>query len=248
MSDKGITGESQDTDHQSWTDPGGAGSSGGPSGSPLPGKTGGGLNLPTILLLGTMLAAISGAYYVLKHQAKQTTEDAEEIVFEPEVVSIDNGSVKLDAVYDADGVFGMRGQGEDEIGLTIVKKMDSTDLYDVDGTINGNQNLGIQGLDQGQPCWIDITHEIKYLVKGTFSSSKCQFELYVSVAPVSSQLLGTGCSVDLSLDPSALYLAPLPDKLVFTRSLASQTSGVYKLSLFDVSLPSGVTCPQLSNP
>ena len=251
MSPRGIDGETTDAGYEGWAGEGGSGNP--PPENPAPKtpqtpKQGGGIKPSNIVLVGMMLAAIAGMLYLALHHSKNPAPDQEEIVLEPEVVSLDDGSVKLDAIYDANGVFGMRGQGEDEIGLTIVKQEGSTDLYDVEGTFNSNQNLGIEGSDKGQSCWIDITHEVKYLVNGTFSSSKCQFELFVSVAPISSQLVGTGCSVDLNLDPSALYLTPLPVKLVFTKALASQKSGTYSLSIFDVALPRGVNCPSLSNP
>jgi hypothetical protein len=243
----GIDGESQAGSHSQWSDINGSSSSGSKGGSPQPGKQGGGINLPAVLVGGMLLVLLVGAAIYANNRRKDSPNEAEEIVFEPEVISLDNGSVKLNAAYTTDEASFLHADGEDEIPLTI-EKTEVSGFYDVKGTLNSVQKVGVDGMDQGQPCTVDISHDVTYKVTGTFIASRCTFELNVSLAPTSSGLVGTGCLVDINFDPSGIYVAPRPDTLTFTKSLASLRSEAFSFYLFDVALPQGVNCPALSNP
>jgi hypothetical protein len=260
----GIDGESQDGSHEKWIDESGADSSvsqqpaaeaesvtdGRQSAQPAAAqeKTGVSVNVVAIVLAGLMLLALGTVAVIANNKKGDSAVDAEEVVFEPEIVLLDEGSAKLNVLYStADSEF-FNSAGDDDIDLSIVKNEDTPELYEVTGTLNSTQKVGIEGMDQGQVCTVEILHEVLYSVQGIFSSAGCKFEISVTMAPSSSQLLAQGCSVDINLDPSALFIAPRPGKMTFTRVFETVISEAFSFHFHDVALPSGVSCPAFSSP
>lgn len=253
----GVDGESQDGNHNQWSDLNGAGSPHGEgpahesSESAAPPDSinkGASVNVPTIVLTGLMLLALATVAVLANiNKGGDSAQEPEEIVFEPEEVLLDEGSATLNASYSTADFEFFHADGEDDIGLSIVKNKDKPDLYDIAGTLNSTQKVGIDGMDQGQICTVEILHEVKYTVQGTFSSVGCKFEISVTMTPISSQLLAQGCTVDINLDPSAMHIAPRPEKMVFTKSFESISSEAFSFYFHDVALPSGVNCPAFSN-
>jgi hypothetical protein len=251
----GVDGESQDAQHDQWTDlnEGGSpapdrgieGHGSSDSAGGMDSNKGSPLNPASMVLLGLMLLAVA-TVAVLANKNKGDDATQEEIVFEPEEVSLDEGSATLKASYSTSSEAFLTSNGEDSIHLSIVKNEDSSDLYDVSGTLNSIQKVGIAGTDQGQICTVEILHEVTYSVQGMFSSSTCLFGISVTLKPTSSQLLAQGCSVDINLDPSGMYVAPRPDNLVFEKSYEGMRSEVFNFYLRDVALPRGVNCPAFS--
>ena len=257
----GIDGESQDRNHNKWIDESGADSSlseqpaaeaeslreGRQSSQPAGAQEnkGASVSVPAIVLAGLMLLALA-TVAVLANKNKGGDAIQEEIVFEPEEVSLDEGSATLRATYSTASDAYFTSNGEDSIQLSIVKDEDTSDLYDVTGTHDSIQKVGVAGMDKGQICTVEILHEVKYSIQGNFSSSTCLFGISVTLIPSSSQLLAQGCSVDINLDPSGMYVAPRPDNLVFDKSFEGISSEVFNFYLRDVLLPRGVNCPAFS--
>ena len=261
MKHHGIDGEVQDGNHKEWSDLTDDGSSQGeqPAAEPDSGidgssesaggmgnnNKGSSITVPAIVLSGLMLLALA-TVAMLANNNKGDESTQEEIVFEPEEVSLDEGSATLRATYSTASDAYFTSNGEDSIQLSIVKDEDTLDLYDVTGTLDSIQKVGVAGMDQGQICTVEILHEVKYSIQGYFSSSTCLFGISVTLTPSSSQLLAQGCSVDINLDPSGMYVAPRPDNLVFDKSFEGISSEVYNFYLHDVLLPRGVNCPAFS--
>jgi hypothetical protein len=262
----GVLGESQDASHGEWTSLNGSNAPGiarsvaegggdpGAKGASLPEASPGGsspppVNLGTIVLVGMMLFALAGAAVLANNARKKAAPEAEEIVFEPEVVVLGEGSVVLNARYTTAEYEFFQADGEEEIPLSIVKKEGEKDLYTVTGEINGIQLVGIDGLDRGQICTVQIKQEVTYKVSGTFrAADACRFDLLVTVTPTASQIVAQGCSVDINLDFSRLYVAPFPEPVAFTVALSPIKSAAFTLYLHDVKLPGGVKCPLITNP
>jgi hypothetical protein len=258
-----IDGESQDANHDKWINESGADSS--LSEQPAAGSEdskeghgssdsaggmdnsnkGGSISVPAIVLAGLMLLALATAA-VIAYNNKGGDSAQEEIVFEPEEVSLDEGSATLRATYSTASDAYFTSNGEDSIQLSIVKDEDTSDLYNVTGTLDSIQKVGVAGMDQGQICTVEILHEVKYSIQGNFSSSTCLFGISVTLTPSGSQLLAQGCSVDINLDPSGMYVAPRPANLVFDKSFEGIRSEVFNFYLRDVALPRGVNCPAFS--
>jgi hypothetical protein len=247
----GVDGEARDANHTEWTDlnEGGSSQSDQPSsgqgngldGSSTGGSKGGSVNVPAMVLFGMMLLALATVAVLGNRQGDDSAQ--EEIVFEPEEVSLDEGSATLRATYSTASDAYFTSNGEDSIQLSIVKNEDTSDIYDVTGTLDSIQKVGVAGLDQGDICTLEILHEVTYSVQGKFSSSTCLFGITVTLKPSSSQLLAQGCSVDINFDPSGMYVAPRPDNLVFEKSFEGMRSEVFNFYLRDVALPRGVNCP-----
>jgi len=248
-----VAGESQDASHDNWSDLNDGGSPQGEQPSPQPdggldgssgssgGSKGGSVNVPALVIAGMMLLTLVTVALLGNNKGDDSAQ--EEIVFEPEEVSLDEGSATLRATYSTPSEAYFKTNGEDDIQLSIVKDEDTSDLYDVTGTFDSIQKVGIDGMDQGQICTVEILHEVKYTVQGNFSSSTCLFGISVTLKPISSQLLAQGCSVDINLDPSGMYVAPRPDLLVFDKSYEGIRSEVFNFYLREVALPRGVNCP-----
>jgi len=261
----GVNGESTDAGHGEWIDLNGSAPA-----TPKPGAEGGGgfeepgssppeatpsgsspppLNLGTIVLSGLMLLALAGVFYRANEARKTPPPEAEEIVFPPEEVSLDEGSVVLNARYTTADYEFCHADGEEEISLSIERNESTPDLYNVKGTLDGIQMVGIDGADKGQICTVEIKQEVTYKVSGTFrAGDACRFELNLAVTPTAYQVVAQGCSVDVNLDFSGFYVAPFPDPLVFTVALSPVKSATFSFYLHDVSLPRGVNCPLISNP
>jgi len=249
-----VAGESQDASHDNWTElngggssqiqkpaaepdsglDGSSGSSGGSKGSPV--------NPATMVIVGMMLFALA-AVAVLANRNKGSDATQEEIVFEPEEVSLDEGSATLNASYSTEESDFFDSAGEDEIKLTITPNKDRENLYDVDGTSKSVQKVRTYAMDQGVLCPIDLQHDVEYVVSGTLSSESCRFFITVTLRSESSELLAYGCSVDLGLDFSPLYVAPRTDELQFIKELEKKKSESFTFYLSDVNLPRGVNCP-----
>ncbi len=182
-------------------------------------------------------------------QRKKSAQEADEIVFEPVEVVLDEGSAKLKVEYEAQDYYGFESNCVEEINIKIVKDDDNPNQFIVNGSLISTQRVDMGALDMGELCWFYILHNVKYSVMGTFTPSACKFELFVGMKPTDSTLIGHNCSIDLAFDPSPLYMAPPPEKLVFTKSFAGPPSSSldYTLFLFDVVFPGGVNCPAFSN-
>jgi hypothetical protein len=259
----GINGESQDRNHKKWIDERGADSSfteqpaaeaeGGIDGhgSSDPGRAadnsskGGPVNVTTIVLVGLMLLAL-GAVAVIANNNKRSDSAPEEIVFEPEEVSLDEGSATLKIEYDS-SVLGFKSKGADDISL-FIKPYEDPKTIEVTGYLSSTQRVDVSAMDQGNECWYNIFHNVDYRVAGNFSSAECKFELSVVMSPTSSKMLSHNCSFDPGLPIESFYMAPPPEKLVFTKSFAGPalSSTDYSFLLVDVLLPRGVNCPAFS--
>jgi hypothetical protein len=250
----GVDGESRDTSHDQWTDldgggssqsnqpPAGAdsghdgssGSNGGSKGSPV--------NPTTMVIVGMMIFALA-AVAVLANRNKGSDDAQEEIVFEPEVISLDEGSAILNASYSTEDSEFFDAYGEDEIQLTITPLEDQENRYYVEGSRKSVQKVRTYGMDRGVLCPIDLQHDVEYTVSGTLSPKSCLFFITVILRSESSELLAYGCSVDLGLDFSPLYIAPRTDELQFSTVREKKKSESFEFYLYDVHLPSGVNCP-----
>jgi len=198
----------------------------------------------TVLLL--FLSAIL-AVLALLSRFNNSTQQAEEIVFEPEEVLLDEGSVALDISYSTEDTFGFDSSGNEEIFLSIIPDEDNPNQYKVNGSLTSTQSVSIPTLDQGNPCTYNILHDVVYDVSGTFYPSSCQFDLDVVMKPTASQALAHDCSIDIPIDFNPFYMAPIPGTLVFTRALETLPVADWKFFLFDVNFPTGVSCPAFVN-
>lgn len=180
-------------------------------------------------------------------QNRESAQEAEEIIFEPVEVILDEGSVTLDIAYSAEGTFGFESSGNEEIPLSIIPDKENLNQYTVNGSLTSTQSIRIPVLDQGNPCAYNILHDVVYDVSGTFYPSSCQFDLDVVMKPTASQSLAHDCSIDISIDFKPLYMAPVPGTLVFSRALETMVVSEWKFFLFDVAFPAGVSCPAFVN-
>ncbi len=246
----GIDGESTDASHRETIN---LGSSEGQGSSPPKPAPGGSspppFNAATALLVGMMLLALAGAAVLANNARKASKPEAEEIEFEPVVVPLEDGSVVLNARYTTADYDYFQADGVEEVPLTITKVEGEKDLYRVSGSLTGIQMVGIDGLDRGEICTVQIKHDVTYGVSGTFrAGDACRFELLVTTTPTASQIVAQGCSVDINFDFSSLYVSPFPEPLVFTSALSPVKSAAFTLFLQDVKLPGGVNCPLITNP
>jgi hypothetical protein len=258
----GVDGEAQDGSHDNWTDlndggsPQGeqptAGSDGlgeGHGSSESTGgnnvSKGGSVTVPTLVLAGLMLLTLA-MVAVLANKNKGDKAAQEEIVFEPEEVSLDEGSATLKIEYDSN-VLGFKSKGAEDIPLFIIPYEDPTAI-EVKGYLSSTQRVDVSAMDQGDECWYNIFHNVDYRVEGTFIAANCTFELTVTMVPTSSEMLSYDCSFDPGLPIESFYMAPPPEKLVFTKSFAGPalSSTDYSFLLVDVLLPRGVDCPAFS--
>jgi hypothetical protein len=257
----GIEGESLDKSHKSWKDVDGsgasdsgtpamddatssdAGSSSESGGSPQPAKPGGGVNPATIVLVGLMLATIAGAAVLANRGSKNTSPEAEEIVFEPEVVELEKGTALLTASYSTVDVDFFDTYGEDEIQLTIIENTDHENFYNVDGKKSSVQKVTTYGFDRGDHCPINVEHLVEYIVSGSFSSAACRFFITVTLKPSKSDMVSNACSFDPPGGVSHFYAAPSTAEMQFTYMLEQKKSESFTFYLTDVKLPSGVNCP-----
>lgn len=257
----GIDGESQDGNHKKWIDESGADSSvseqpaaeaesmreGRQSSQPAGAQENKGtsVSVPAIVLSGLMLLALAAAA-VLAYNNKGGDSAQEEIVFEPEEVSLDEGSATLKIEYDS-SVQGFKSKGADDIYLDLIPNEDLNTI-EVTGFLSSTQSVELGAMDQGNECWYNILHNVDYKVAGNFSSAECKFELSVAMSPTSSKMLSHNCSFDPGLPLESFYMAPPPEILVFTKSFAGPTlsSTDYSFLLVDVLLPRGVNCPAFS--
>jgi hypothetical protein len=257
----GVDGESQDASHDQWIDlkegatspgdPFPAGTDGSPGG-PADSSTGTGninkgpaVNPATMVLVGMMVFAIA-AVAVLANRNKGSDSTQEEIIFEPEEVSLDEGSATLKIEYESD-VYAFKSKGAEDIPL-FLKPDEDLNTIEVTGFLASTQSVDVGAMDQGNECWFYIFHNVEYRVAGNFSATECKFELSVAMIPTSSKLLSTRCSFDPGLPLESFYMAPPPGKLVFTKSFAGPalSSTDYSFLLVDVLLPRGVNCPAFS--
>lgn len=248
-----VDGESQDASHDNWSDLNDGGSPQGEQSSPQPdggldgssgssgGSKGGSVNVPALVIAGMMLLTLVTVALLGNNKGDNSAE--EEIVFEPEEVSLDEGSATLTASYSTEDSEFFDAYGEDEIQLMITPIKDRVNLYSVDGTSKSVQKVRTYGMDRGVLCPIDLQHDVEYVVSGTFTSEICRFFITVTLISESSELLAYGCSVDLGLDFSSLYIAPRTDELQFTTQLEKKKSESFTFYLSDVNLPRGVNCP-----
>jgi hypothetical protein len=259
----GIEGESQGGLHDSWTDLSGSDSSvsqGPPpdtgsgsggltspesSGAPPSPSKGTGIN-PTLIIAGLMLIMLAGLGALAIRGRQESSPEGEEMVLEPEVVSLDEGSATLNISYSTEDADFFTANGADDVQLKIVPKESSSDLYEVNGTLKTVQDVVLNAMDQGDLCAIDIMHDVTYTVKGMFNSSECIFGIEVSLARGDSQLLAQDCSVNINLDPSGYYVAPQPGSLVFTKAMEQVSSLGFKFYLHNMNLPKGANCPAFS--
>ena len=262
----GIGGESQDRNHKKWIDESGADSSiaeqpapeaesvseGHPSSEPAGAQEninrGASVNVTTIVLVGLMLLAL-GTVAVIANNSKggDSAPEAEEIVFEPEEVSLDEGSATLKIEYEV-SVLGFKSKGADDIHLSITQDEEDLDQYYVAGNLDSTQRVDLSAMDQGVECWYNIFHNVDYIVGGHFSSAVCKFELSVVMSPTSSKMLSHNCSFDPGIPIESSYMAPPPGILVFSKSFAGPalSSSDYSFLLVDVLLPNSVNCPAFS--
>jgi hypothetical protein len=257
----GADGESQDADHTQWSDLNDGGSSQGkkPAAEPDRGidgssesaggmgnsNKGSSITVPAIVLTGLMLLALV-TVAVLANKNKGGKSTQEEIVFEPEEVSLDEGSATLKIEYDS-SVQGFKSKGADDIYLDLIPNEDLNTI-EVTGFLSSTQSVELGAMDQGNECWYNILHNVDYKVAGNFSSAECKFELSVAMSPTSSKMLSHNCSFDPGLPLESFYMAPPPEILVFTKSFAGPalSSTDYSFLLVDVLLPRGVNCPAFS--
>jgi hypothetical protein len=191
-----------------------------------------------MVLVGMMVFAIA-AVAVLANRNKGSDSTQEEIIFEPEEVSLDEGSATLKIEYESD-VYAFKSKGAEDIPL-FLKPDEDLNTIEVTGFLASTQSVDVGAMDQGNECWFYIFHNVEYRVAGNFSATECKFELSVAMIPTSSKLLSTRCSFDPGL--------PLETgKLVFTISFADPalSSTDYSFLLVDVLLPRGVNCPAFS--
>ncbi len=262
MAPSGVKGESLDKGHDQWIDvdggesskggrssggsqepsggSGSSGSSGGGSGSVPPAVIAAAVILGGLLLMGFAVVATLAI-------TSRGGETGEEMILEPEEVSLDEGSAMLNVSYSTESTDFFDAVGSDEIELTIKPNEDSPDQYDVEGTATSVQKIRMYGMDGGVLCPIDIEHDVKYTVKGIFYSSECTFGVETSLVPEASQLVAYGCSVNLNFDPSPHYIAPEQGFQAFVKAPEQQGTGVFKIKLHNVNLPRGVNCPAFSN-
>ena len=185
-------------------------------------------NITIIVLTGLLLFLIAIAAVIA---ANNDTHEAEEIVFEPVEVELTEGSATLKVEYDAKDYFGFEAKGEDEISLNIIKDADLPHQYIIKGALTSTQSVRTGGLDQGDMCWINIIHDVDYMVAGIFTPSTCKFELSIAMSPRNSTLLSHDCSLVQDFDYGAVYMAPPPEQLVFTKSFAGPASSSPDYSL-----------------
>ncbi len=210
-------------------------------------------NPATIVLAGLMLLALAVAL-VMANNGDNPAPQADEIVFEPEVVELEvvelEGSATLKVEYAA-SPDAFESSGQDDISLTITPGIsepgEAEAIYHVEGVLDSTQSVAISGLDAGAICWFNIFHRVQYAIHGDFRADPdCRFELFVVLKPKSSEILSTDCSVGFQGDVSWIYMAPLEtQKLVFTKSWANPVPSQqdWSLLLVDVALPPGVYCP-----
>jgi len=197
----------------------------------------------TIVLVGLMLLALAMVAVIANsNKGGGSAPEGDEIVLPPEEVSIDEGSLTLNAAYSTTQYEYLHASGYDAISLVISKDEDSTNKYSVTGVLVSMQKVSMDGMDQGHICTVEILHKVTYTVLGSYTDAGCKFDLSVKLTPSSSQLLAEDCSVDINLDPSKLYLAPLAENLVFTNPSEARTSGVFTFTVLDVILPRGAKC------
>ena len=260
----GVDGESSDASHDQWIDVNESGSSqssqpspqpdGGIEGSGSSGTAGGGgsssnaaLVIAAAVVLGGLMLMAVAAVAVLALANRGNDSSQEEMVLEPEEVSLDEGSAMLNVSYSTESADFFDAVGSDEIELTIKPKEDSPDQYDVEGTANSVQKIRMYGMDGGVLCPIDIEHDVKYTVKGIFYSSECTFGVETSLVPEASQLVAYGCSVNFNFDPSPHYIAPEQGFQAFVKAPEQLGTGVFKIKLHNVNLPRGVNCPAFTS-
>jgi hypothetical protein len=215
-------------------------------GTPQAGSSGGGVNLPVIILAGMMLLALAGVAVLANRGQNDSNETTDEIIFEPEEVSLDEGSATLQLDYEA-SVLGFKSNGSEAIPLYIIP-YDEDETIEVTGYLSSTQRVDTSAMDQGAECWYNILHQVEYRVAGQFLRDECKFELTALMAPTSSEMLGHNCSVDFPGDYGLLFMSPPPEKIVF-RGPAPDPATVpeyYSLSLVDVYLPRGINCPAFS--
>ena len=259
----GPDGESQDSSHDKWIDLNDGGSSQGKkpaagsedsieghgssesAGGMDNSNKGGSISVPAIVLTGLMLLALAAAA-VLAYNNKGGDSAQEEIVFEPEEVSLNEGIATLKIEYDS-SVKGFKSKGADDIPLFLTPNEDLNTI-EVTGLLSSTQNVELAAMDQGNECWYYILHNVDYRVAGNFSSADCKFELAVAMSPTNSKMLSHRCSFDPGLPLESFYMAPPPETLVFTKSFAGPalSSTDYSFLLVDVLLPRGVNCPAFS--
>ncbi len=209
-------------------------------------------NPATIVLAGLMLLTLAVALVMANNgnsPAPQADENENEIEFEPEpaeIVELTDGSAALKAEYLAD-VLGLESKGSEDIALTVSPNftVGEEGKWIVQGFLPSTQSVDFAAGSGGgsEDCWFHIVHKVDYRVDGTFED--CEFCLTVNVKVVSSDVLSTDCPIGLA-NPEQKYMAPLPEELVFTSSPELKKSGVWTLTLSDVSLPTGIRCPGFS--
>ncbi len=263
MTNTGVDGESQDGNHTQWSDLNNGGSPPGEQSaaeaeSGIKGhessesagamdniNKGASVSVPAIVLTGLMLLALATvAVLAINNNGGDSAQ--EEIVFEPEEVSLDEGSATLKIEYDS-SVLGFKSNGAEDIPL-FLKPDEDLNTIEVTGFLSSTQRVDLSAMDQGNECWYNIFHNVDYRVAGNFSSTECKFELSVAMSPTSSKMLSHNCSFDPGLPIESFLMAPPPGKLVFTKSFAGPalSSTEYSFILVDVLLPRGVNCPAFS--
>lgn len=264
MSPSGLNGESTSDQHDNWANLDGTDGSvskapaqdqgsrrpsqtaSDTSGSSQPDSSSGGVSLPVIILTGMMLLTLAGVAVLAGRGQKDSAETTDEIIFEPEEVSLGEGSARLQISYAA-SVVGFKSNGADSVPLIIVPD-DENETIEVTGYTTSTQRVDTSALDQGTECWYNILHQVEYRVAGNFLRNECIFELTAMMSPTSSEMLSHNCSLDFPGNYGLLFMSPPPDKIVF-RGPAADPATVpeyYSLSLVDVYLPRGINCPAFS--
>lgn len=184
---------------------------------------------------------------VFEPEVVEPASEAEETVFEPEVVELDEGSASLNAEYSAN-VPGFKSEGREDIVLVISANLNEGEegKWVVQGFLPSTQSVDTAAGSGGGSvdCWYYIVHKVDYNVVGTFDAAACTFHLEVGVMVTSSDVLSTDCPTDAPvLDFELFHMAPLPEELVFTKSPEPKTLDLWTFTLSDVSLPTGIHCP-----
>lgn len=198
------------------------------------------------MLAGLLLLTLI-AVGVIASNRDNPAGEADEVVFEPEVVELDEGSASLNAVYLADEL-GFESRGSEDIVLTISANLNEGEegKWVVQGFLPSTQSVDIAAGSGGgsEDCWYHIVHKVDYNVVGTFDAAACKFSLDVGVAVTSSDVVSADCPAGSpGPDFKQIYMAPLPEELVFTESPDSKRLDLWTFTLSGVSLPTGIRCP-----